>query len=217
MRRLERIILLCALLLANTAVPARSLEELEHALARTPPVTTAFVEYRFSHLLKKPLRTGGSLEYRSDGVLARIVDAPYREVTEVDGDTVRITRAGKPTRTISMERAPQLRVILGSFRALLDGRLTPLKDDFEVTFAEQDARWALTLKPREPRLARRLARIEVYGAGDRPVCVEALEPDGDGALTWLGEAPASDASLDRAGLEQRCRASAAGTAATGQK
>jgi len=211
MRRLERTILLCALLLANAAVPARSLEELEQALARTPPVTTAFVEYRFSRLLKKPLRTSGSLEYRSDGVLARTVDTPFREVTEVDGEAVRIMRGGKPTRTISLQRAPQLRVILGSFRALLDGRLTPLQSDFEVTFAEQEARWTLTLKPREPRLARQLARIDVYGAGDRPVCVEALEPDGDGALTWLGEAPPSDPSLDRAGLEQGCRASAAGT------
>ena len=180
-------------------------------------MTTAFVEYRFSRLLRKPLRTSGSLEYRSDGVLARVVDAPYHEVTEVDGDAVRITRGEKPTRTISLERAPQLRVILGSFRALLDGRLTPLRSDFEITLAEQDARWTLTLKPLEPHLARQLARIEVYGAGDRPACVEALEPDGDGALTWLGEVPASDASLDRAGLEQRCRASAAGTAPTGQK
>jgi hypothetical protein len=210
-------ILLCALLLASTAAPGRSLEELEHALARTPPVTTAFVEYRFSRLLRKPLRTSGSLEYRGDGVLARKVDSPYQEVTEVDGDAVRITRGDKPTRTISLQRAPQLRVILGSFRALLDGRLTPLQSDFEISFSEHDARWTLTLKPLEPRLARQLARIDVYGAGDRPGCVEALEPDGDGALTWLGEVPASDASLDRAGLEQRCRASAAGTAPTGQK
>ena len=217
MRRLERTILLCALLLASTAAPGRSLEELERALARTPPVTTTFVEYRFSRLLRKPLRTSGSLEYRSDGVLARNVDSSYHEVTEVDGDVVRITRGEKPTRTISLERAPQLRVILASFRALLDGRLTPLQSDFEITLSEQDARWTLTLKPREPRLARQLTRIDVYGAGDRPACVEALEPDGDGALTWLGEVPPSDASLDRAGLEQQCRGSTAGTAAAGQK
>jgi len=180
-------------------------------------VTTTFVEYRFSRLLRKPLRTSGSLEYRSDGVLARNVDSSYHEVTEVDGDVVRITRGEKPTRTISLERAPQLRVILASFRALLDGRLTPLQSDFEITLSEQDARWTLTLKPREPRLARQLTRIDVYGAGDRPACVEALEPDGDGALTWLGEVPPSDASLDRAGLEQQCRGSTAGTAAAGQK
>ncbi len=65
-------------------------------------MTTGFVEYRFSHLLKKPLRSSGTLEYRADGVLARNVEAPYRESTEVEGDAVRITRDGRPTRTISL-------------------------------------------------------------------------------------------------------------------
>lgn len=203
-------ILLCALLLTSTATPGRSLEELERALARTPPVTTGFVEYRFSHLLKKPLRTSGSLEYRSDGVLARTVEAPYREVTEVDGDVVRITRGDKPTRTISLERAPQLRVLLGSFRALLDGRLTPLERDFQLSLAEQDEHWTLTLVARDPRLSRHLARIEVYGAGDRPTCVEAIEADGDSALTLFEEASGAATTLDRAQLEQRCRSSPAG-------
>ena len=87
--------LLSALLL--TAIPAssRGLEELEQRLARTPPVSTDFVEYRFSHLLKKPLRSSGTLEYRADGALIRNVESPYRELTEVSGDQVRITRGSK--------------------------------------------------------------------------------------------------------------------------
>ena len=72
------------------------LEQLEQKLARTPPVSTEFVEYRFSHLLKKPLRSSGTLEYRADGVMVRNVAAPNREVTEVDGEQVRITRAANP-------------------------------------------------------------------------------------------------------------------------
>jgi hypothetical protein len=203
-------ILLCALLLTSASTPGRSLEELERALARTPPVTTGFVEYRFSHLLKKPLRTSGALEYRSDGVMVRTVESPYREVTEVDGDVVRITRGEKPTRTISLERAPQLRFLLGSFRALLEGRLTPLERDFQVMLAEQDGHWTLTLVARDPRLSRHLARIEVHGAGDRPTCVEAIEPDGDGAVTLFGETSGAATTLDRAQVEQRCRSPAAG-------
>ena len=100
-------------------------------LVRTPPVSTDFVEYRFSHLLKKPLRSSGTLEYRADGVL--VTQCRWRRTartTEVDGDQVRITRDGKPTRTLSLQRAPQLRVLLGSFRALLEGRLTPLQQRF---------------------------------------------------------------------------------------
>ena len=188
----------------------RALEEFERQIARTPPVTTGFVEYRFSHLLKKPLRVSGTLEYRADGVLARNVESPYREVTEVQGDEVRITRGDRPTRILSLQRAPQLRVVLGSFRALLEGHLAPLAQDFEVVLSEDAARWIITLKPRDERLGKHLARIDVYGAGDRPVCMEALEPDGDGALTLLSTASAADGKPPtRAELEQTCRAGAA--------
>ena len=160
-------------------------------------------------LLKKPLRSSGTLEYRADGVLVRNVVAPNREATEVDGEQVRITRAGKPTRTLSLQRAPQLRVLLGSFRALLDGRLTPLQQDFTVTLAEHEANWTLTLVPKDPSLARHLAHIEVHGSGDRPACLEALEPDGDGALTLFTTAPTGNTLPTRAELERLCRASAA--------
>ncbi len=209
MRLLPRTIpLSLLLLLASTPSPGRGLEELEQRLARTPPVSTEFVEYRFSHLLKKPLRSSGTLEYRADGVMVRNVVAPGREVTEVEGEQVRITRAGKPARTMSLQRAPQLRVLLGSFRALLEGRLTPLQQDFAVTLDEHEANWTLTLEPKDPSLAKHLARIDVHGSGDRPACVEALEPDGDGALTLFTAAPAGKTLPTRAELERQCRASA---------
>ena len=195
-------------MLTATATPSRGLEELEQRLARTPPVSTEFVEYRFSHLLKKPLRSSGTLEYRPDGVMVRNVVAPNREVTEVDGEQVRITRAGKPTRTLSLQRAPQLRVLLGSFRALLEGRLTPLQREFTVILDEQEANWTLTLEPKDPGLAKHLAHIDVHGSGDRPACLEALEPDGDGALTLFTAAPAGNTLPTRAELERQCRVSA---------
>jgi hypothetical protein len=194
---------------SSTAASSRGLEALEQRLARTPPVSTDFVEYRFSHLLKKPLRSSGTLEYRADGVMVRNVEAPKPEITEVDGDQVRITRAGRPTRSMSLQRAPQLRVLLGSFRALLEGKLTPLQQEFEVRLTEDAARWTLSLTPKDPTLARHLARIDVHGSGDKPACLEALEPDGDGALTLFTAAPPSDAPPARAGLERVCRGGAA--------
>ena len=191
-------------MLTSTAASSRALDELERALRRTPPVTTGFVEYRFSHLLKKPLHVSGSLEYRADGVLARQVDAPYRELTEVSGDQVRIERADRPVRTLSLQRAPQLRVMLGSFRALLEGRLAPLAQDFEVTLTEGDTHWTLTLVPRDAHLLRSLARIQVSGSADRPDCIAALEPDGDAAFTLLEPVAVAIAPPVRATLEHRC-------------
>lgn len=204
--------LLCALLTASASATGRSLEDLGRALARAPPVTTGFVEYRFSHLLKKPLRTAGTLEYRGDGMLARKVDSPYREVTEVEGDTVRIARGDKPARTISLARAPQLRILLGSFRALLDGQFAPLTHDFDVTLEEQERHWTLTFRPKDASLAKHLERIDVYGSGDRPDCVEALEPDGDAAFTLFTDTPGIAEPAIRADLERNCRVPAATSA-----
>jgi hypothetical protein len=151
---------------------------------------------------------------RCTGSISRNVASPRREVTEVTGDEVRITRADKPTRTFSLERAPQLRVLLGSFRALLDGHLTPLTRDFDVQLTEQPPRWTLVLKPKDSRLAKQLARINVFGAAERPQCLEALEPDGDGALTLLKDAPLKEEKLPaRSDVEQACHASGAPFAA----
>jgi hypothetical protein len=212
MCHLTRTILLSVLLLMGTPVQGQAPEAqpglvaLEQRLARTPPVSTEFVEYRFSHLLKKPLRSSGTLEYRADGVMVRNVVAPVRETTEVNGDQVRIARAGKTPRTLSLQRAPQLRVLLGSFRALLEGKLTPLQRDFDITLQEDAAHWRLTLKPKDKDLARHLARIDVHGSGGQPSCLEALEPDGDGALTLFSAAPAASTLPPRAELERTCRA-----------
>jgi hypothetical protein len=125
---------------------------------------------------------------------------------------VRITRAGMATRTMSLQRAPQLRVLLGSFRALLEGKLTPLQRDFELTLSEQPTHWTLTLVPRDRALAKHLARIVVHGMDDKPSCLEALERDGDGALTLFTAAPGGPQPA-RAELEQACRAPAARGAA----
>jgi len=201
-------------LTTSAAASSRTLEDFERQLGRKPPVTTPFVEYRFSHLLKKPLRTSGTLEYRADGVLARVVESPYREVTEVSGDQVRIRRGDKPPRTLSLQRAPQLRVLLGSFRALLEGRLMPLQQDFRVSLVEDAARWTLTLEPRDAQLAKHLARIEVFGSAERPGCLRAMEPDGDGGITLMDAAliralpPVNAAPPARAELERLCRAAA---------
>jgi len=193
------------LLLTGTAT-GRSLEELERALARTPPVSTGFVEYRFSHLMKKPLRTSGTLEYRAEGVMTRKVESPFQETTDIDGDTVRIARAGRATRTLSLQRAPQLRVLLGSFRALLEGKLAPLAVDFDITLEDQAQNWTLTLRPHDARLAKQLDHIRVFGIGDRPTCLEALEPDGDAALTLFDAAPADGVTPSRDELTRRCHA-----------
>jgi hypothetical protein len=204
--KLLPLLTLSLLTLISRQVQSRTLEELESALARVPPVSTSFVEYRFSHVLKRATQTRGKFEYRADGVMARTVESPYQEHTEVSGGEVRVQRAERPMQKFSLQRAPQLRVLLDSFRALLDGHLTPLSQDFEVTLTEESPHWRITLKPRDERLGKYLANIQVYGSADRPNCLEAIEPDGDATVTLFDRADApAPVHLERAALEQQCR------------
>jgi hypothetical protein len=184
--------------------PAGSLEDLEKRLAREPPVSTPFVEYRFSRVLKRPASASGTLEYRADGVLVRDVEHPYRERTTVSGDGVSVQREGRAERRFPLERAPQLRVLLDSFRALLDGRLSALRRDFTVSLEEAGRGWTITLSPLDATLARRLTTLRIDGTDDRPTCLAIAMTDG-ASYTLLGPVTRVGGAPTRAELEAICR------------
>jgi hypothetical protein len=198
-----------ALVLATTTtLPAAELDvdALLARLARPAPDTTTFVEVRYSSLLETPLVVSGRLEHRQDGSLLRRVESPYEEVTELRGENVSVERAGAKPRRFSLERAPELRGMLASFGALLQGDRAMLDRFFVVAAQGTDARWEITLSPRDAKLQRRLAVIVVHGGGDQPRCFTLVEPDKDESVMALGVQRPSDLPqpLERQSLEDWC-------------
>lgn len=157
-------------------------------------------------MLARPLVTAGELEYRGGERLAKRIDRPYRETTEIDGHDVRVRRDGQTPRRFSLDRAPELRGMLASFAGLLAGDREALETWFTVALAPGDA-WTITLAPKQPRLAKRIAAIEMQGKGDVPRCVWVREPDGDATLSLLGEAGKEPVARDARpeALASRCR------------
>lgn len=155
-------------------------------LARPAPDSTSFVEVRYSSLLDQPIVVAGRLEHRKDGSLVRSVEWPYQEVTELHGENVSVTRAGSKARRFSLDRAPELRGMLTSFGAILQGDRQTLDKYFIVSAGGSDARWEITLLPRDAKLSRYLSRIVVNGAESSPKCFTLAEPDGDESLMALG-------------------------------
>jgi len=164
------------------------------------------VEVRYSSLLEKPIVVSGRLEHREDGSLVRRVEWPYQEVTVLQGENVSVERAGNKPRRFTLDRAPELRGMLASFGAILQGDRELLDRYFAVTAQGSDSRWEITLTPRNDRLKRHLSRVVVDGTADRPRCFTLEEPDGDGSLMALGAAGPGDlpASLDRDVLHTWC-------------
>src|SRR5699024_4833175 len=114
-------------------------------LARPAPSRTPFVELRPSRLLKAPLRLEGEYRRPDGDVLVREVRTPYAETTTVgDGEAV-IERAGRAPRRVSLDRAPELAGLRGSFEALLAGDREVLEREFEVRAEGSRERWTLHL------------------------------------------------------------------------
>jgi hypothetical protein len=203
-RRAAAMLLLC---LPATALAADlGLEALLAKLARPAPASTPFVEVRWSQLLAKPLVTSGRLEYRGPDALARHVEQPYVEDTEIAGDEVRIARTGQRTQHFSLGRAPELRGLMAGFSALLGGDSEALERAFDAQVAFEHDGWSIELKPKDARTAKRIAAIDIHGRGNEPRCFAVNEAGGNGSILVLGAAAEAKLPdpLDRAALERRC-------------
>jgi len=156
-------------------------------------------------VLDKPLIVSGELGWLGEDRLERRVDAPTKEVSTIADGEVTQQREGKKPRTFSLTRAPQLKVLLDSFVALLAGDPSRLSESFEVTLGRDADRWALTLTPRDARVAKQIARIQVYGSGTLARCMRMDEADGDMSIDLLGDlATKMPAEPTREGLIAQC-------------
>jgi Outer membrane lipoprotein carrier protein LolA-like len=192
--------------LAETSSSAPDTDALLQHLVRPAPATTPFVEVHFSPLLSRPLIVSGELEYDGPDALARTVDKPYSEHTEIHGDQVSVVRGNGKPRTFSLQRAPELKTLLSSFSALLGGNRQQLEQGFTLSLSGDDAHWSLGLTPRDSRVGARVSRILVTGAAGSPRCMTTFAPDGSVTVMLMEEAAKTPVApdIDRAGLEKVC-------------
>src|SRR3954467_9112754 len=130
--RIRRACLAGLLLAPAISFAALDADTLLKSLARPAPAVTPFVEVRYSKLLEQPIVVKGQLEYHEDGTLVRAVNEPFKERTEIKGDSVSVDRIGRSPRRFSLKRAPELRSMLGGFAAVLGGGRGNLDKDFNL-------------------------------------------------------------------------------------
>ncbi len=200
--------LLAALLVAAASHAAPDSGALIASLKRAAPASIAFVEVRFSTLLVEPLVVGGTLVYEGQGSLTRRVETPYREVSAIRGETVRVERDGEAPRTFALRRAPELRGLLTGMIGLLAGDASFIGQHFAVTATGDDQRWRLGLAPTDHRLSQRLRDIVVAGSVAEPHCFVIRDSRGGASVMLLGAAAAwpLPAPLAQTELLARCGA-----------
>jgi len=156
-------------------------------LARPAPATTPFVEVRFSKLLDQPLVVKGQLEYHEDGALVRAVNDPFRERTEIRGETVTVERVGRSPRRFSLKRAPELRSMLGGFAAVLGGGQETLQRDFNVVLTGDEQRWKLALTPKSATVGKYVRDMVMEGHANEPRCVIVTQADMQASIMLVGK------------------------------
>jgi hypothetical protein len=177
-------------------------------LARPAPATTPFVEVRYSKLLDQPIVVQGQLEYHEDGALVRAVNEPFRERTEIKGETVTIERVGKAPRRFSLKRAPELRSMLAGFGAVLGGTRATLEQDFNLALKGDTAHWQLAMTPKLPTVGKYVRDISIQGRENEPKCVIVTQPDDEASVMLVGKAAslALPKPLTRDALDRVCAA-----------
>ena len=148
-------------------------------LKRAAPARTAYTEVQFNSLLDRPLVLHGELAYLGPDQLAKRVDEPYQETTTISDGKVTVERDKRKPRHFSLSRAPELEGFLRGFLALLGGDASALTGTFDVTGKGNPAHWQLMLMPRDARLRRHIAGIDVDGDANHPHCFTVRTADGD--------------------------------------
>jgi hypothetical protein len=187
--------------------PVSAAQSLIAALGRPAPARTAFAEARFLNMLERPLVVSGELSWLGGDKLQRRVEHPQRETATIADGEVTQQRDGKRPRHFSLQRAPQLEVLLDSFVALLSGDAARLQQAFEIRHGGDAAgAWTLTLTPRDAKVAKAVASIRIDGYASTSRCMHMQEADGDVTVDLLGPLAARmPAAPTREALDALCR------------
>ena len=164
------------------------LVQLMQQRAQVTQARAHFTEQRNSAFFERPLILSGTLHYNSPARVEKQIDAPFKERYVADGDVLRIERAGKRPRTVSLREHPALWAFVESFRATLAGNLSTLQRFYELSLEGGREHWRLLLRPRNEQMRELVDSIKIEGTNADITAIEILEVGGDSSRLSIGPA-----------------------------
>jgi outer membrane lipoprotein-sorting protein len=183
-------------------------ESLLSGMARTPPVSTPFVQVSYRGVLDRPLVVSGTLQWLGGDKMQRDIDKPFKETAKIGDGELSVQRGSGEVHRMPLARAPQAGAMLAGFRALLGGDVSALQQDFTLSAQGGSAHWVVTLAPRTSQLRRQLTSIVIDGRDQEPRCLTVTDANGDSSITLVGamaEAGLRSAAPLESALAARCR------------
>jgi hypothetical protein len=145
------------------AAGAAEVEKIHALLARPKILCGRFDQTKQLAGLKKPLRSSGRFCVVKDkGVLWRNMQ-PFASTVRLTRDEIVQMQGDRVISRLSAKEEPTLRVMNRVLFSILAGDLSPLEKLFTVEAKVDNDQWKVTLKPREPALAKALDTIAMDG------------------------------------------------------
>ncbi len=183
-------------------------ESLLAGIAKTPPVSTPFVQVSYRGVLDRPLVVSGTLQWLGGDRMQRDIDKPFKETAKIGEGELSVQRGSGDVHRMPLARAPQAGAMLAGFRALLGGDVSALQQDFTLSAQGGSAHWVITLAPRTTQLKRQLVSIVIDGRAHEPRCLTVTDANGDSSITLVGamaEAGLRSTAPLESALAARCR------------
>ncbi|MGH8525711.1 MAG: outer membrane lipoprotein carrier protein LolA [Gammaproteobacteria bacterium] len=174
---------------------AAPVAEIQSMLAKAKVLCGRFDQRKQLAGLKKPLAANGRFCVVADkGVLWRTLH-PFPNTVRLTRDEIVHLQGDRVATRLDAKQEPAVRMINSVLFALLAGDLGQIEQWFEVDGAIHDYGWSVSLKPREPALAKAICSVALDGdayvknitiseaGGDRTSIVFSKIHTGDAAMS----------------------------------
>ena len=176
---------LLSLACAGAAAQPSALTQVMGLLSAVKASTVRFTEIRRVAALSRPLELRGRLSYVRGGRIEKDVEAPYRERTSIDGDTMVVKPARGEPRRYALRGNPAAWAFVEGLRATLGGDLATLERYYRVSFSGRVDEWTLELAPRDEEMARYVETIAFRGSGADISSIRVDETGGNSSAMTL--------------------------------
>ena len=185
MKKIERIVLLVALMICATQVDAQKVLEgarreavLSEIAAKNRDITSIegeFKQRRETAMLKDAVETSGTFTYKKGGVIEWIYVIPQKKRVEISGDEIRVD--GKS----SGGRNRMTKGIMAAAGESLRSGMAVDERVFSATVKEGEKKYYVAMEPKRKDMQRMMKAIEVeYGKSDcRVKKITMTESDGN--------------------------------------
>jgi hypothetical protein len=153
----------CAVALVAALAGARPVDKIPSILAKPQVLCGRFEQSKQLVGLKKPVNSNGRFCVVAEkGVLWRSLQ-PFASTLRLTRDEIVQMHGDRVALRLSAQREPAVQMINRILFALLAGNLAQLEKDFDIEGEADEKNWRVTLKAREPGLAKAIGGIALEG------------------------------------------------------